>query len=81
VKDYNFNQKRAARACEVGARAVHAALGTAEKGRQVGMPGRPRVFTEKQEREFVDVVRKGVEAKNPMNFFQAQEKVTFFSHL
>jgi hypothetical protein len=80
VKDYNASQRLAAEVCGVGRRAVQCALDALEEGRPMGVVGRPRVFSMKEEGELVDAIDQAELNQKGMTFKQFQDKV-FYLHI
>eukprot|EP00026_Physarum_polycephalum_P001228 Phypoly_transcript_01229.p1 GENE.Phypoly_transcript_01229~~Phypoly_transcript_01229.p1 ORF type:complete len:1158 (+),score=134.52 Phypoly_transcript_01229:34-3507(+) len=74
VTEYKVTGRKAAHVCEIHKNSLARGLASAKKGRDIGVPGRSKIFGKKQEEEFVGEVLQGVKLRKLMTFSQAQEK-------
>jgi transposase len=75
VQEHEISQRQAATVCKVKRRAVQRALKASKEGRDIGVPGRPKLFTREEEEELIEIVDKAELEQKPLTFKQLQEKV------
>lgn len=77
VKEHGVSQGIAAQVCGLSKRQVQRAKASFEKGRDLGVQGRPKLFNYAEEQVLVNIIDKAEAKQKNITFKQFQEHVSF----